>query len=309
MIGERIFALAKMKRNVEVTVCPSCKANTTFSFHAVGVNDSFYRSWVVCKCGFDPTKKKPSMRIEMPLNTPRTTFLFQALQVWGDAIERQPLVDFIELFEPKNSHGLVAGIYCYDSSYRDIHEAAKEDLLYLIVKKNEIPYEDPRDPHWRAFVIEQMQNIATGMSNAATLFGGPEPQREIVWFDGEHETTLSEMVTEHPVVPEDQQGAPRFLKAGIYIMRQHGDLRVALKDGTAHLVSDNVPLFMTTHEGVENVCVTMTVLKNSLAVTDHKEWAILYFDGKQVMTEEAVRLLYLDRRLPTQIYPSRMVKP
>ncbi|EKP0310096.1 hypothetical protein JE959_000068 [Aeromonas veronii] len=296
MIGERVFALASLKKNIQITRCPHCKNNTRFSFHATKIGEPFYKAWVACCCGFDPTSKKPSMRMEMSLRTNKEGILHQALLVWSDAIERQPFMDFVESFPSHSEHGLVVGLHCYDGAYSDIHEAKDNDRLYRILKEQDIPYDNPGDPNWVSFVVEKMSEIDSGMKNASSLFGLPETPRKLVWFDGETEITLPEMTltaTSHQKTPPS---ATPFLKAGIYIAQDNIELRQSFQRGTAHLVSKNVPLFLTSHEGVECILLTMKVLKNTLAATGQKDWQILFFDGRRVLTEESISSLYIEHR-------------
>lgn len=236
------------------------------------------------------------MRMEMSLRTNKESILHQALLVWSDAIERQPFMDLVENYPSHNERGLVVGLHCYDGAYSDIHEAKDNGQLHRILREQDIPYNNPSDPNWLAFVIEKMSEIDIGMRNASGLFGVPKTPRKLVWFDGETEITLPEMtltVTSHQKAPTSDT---IFLKAGIYIAQDNIELRQSFQRGTAHLVSDNVPLFLTSHEGVECILMTMKVLKSTLAATGQKNWQILFFDGRRGLTEESIISLYNEHR-------------
>lgn len=53
-----------LNSNKRITKCTKCKNNTKFTAHSERAGEDFCDIWVVCKCGYDPTKEVWGHRIE-----------------------------------------------------------------------------------------------------------------------------------------------------------------------------------------------------------------------------------------------------
>lgn len=73
-------------KNTRVTPC-KCGNNTHFTLHAERCDEDLCETWVVCKCGYDPTTKHPGLRYENIWGAMDNDAATVALDCWNTAIK------------------------------------------------------------------------------------------------------------------------------------------------------------------------------------------------------------------------------
>ena len=79
----------KLNPNIIIVKCPVCGNNTEFEAESLQVSVDTCEVWVICKCGFDPTKEGD--RYEDTWGGTGDGNVRMALDCWGYAIEENAL--------------------------------------------------------------------------------------------------------------------------------------------------------------------------------------------------------------------------
>lgn len=77
----------QFREAAQVTPCPMCKNRTDFTAHSMQVAEDACEVWIVCKCGFDPTREHTEYRLENVWGGTGPANVVGAKECWNDAIE------------------------------------------------------------------------------------------------------------------------------------------------------------------------------------------------------------------------------
>lgn len=83
-VGMRRF---KIKENTKYMKCLKCGNNTEFTAHSSQCAEDQCETWVVCKCGYDPTENKTLYRYKDIWGGICNGNILIALDCWNDAID------------------------------------------------------------------------------------------------------------------------------------------------------------------------------------------------------------------------------
>ena len=75
----------ELKQNTQVTPCPKCGNNTHFTLRAVQFAEDCCETFVVCKCGHEPTGESGN-RYENVWGEMDNAAAHVALSCWNDAL-------------------------------------------------------------------------------------------------------------------------------------------------------------------------------------------------------------------------------